>query len=140
MKNLTLLVLLISFWACKNDPPAAKKTNVEIINETTITPELVDSLANNRMEILTELRKNIGFQCNKTINQGFLYFKIKIDSNGAYSDIEVPPKDGLDHEPIEECIKNYMRDNPLDLGIIREMPDSKYGAIPRTKTYTLRVY
>lgn len=142
MKYTTLLLIIFLQFSCKTDSPKKKMqlSPVDAINATVITPELVDSLSTNRMDIISEIRKDVGYHCGIHINQNFLYFKITIDSNGKYSNIEVPESEGVDHVVIEECIKKYFLENDLDLGIIREMPESKYGAIPREKTYTLRVF
>jgi|GEM_PF-7081718 len=141
MKYSFLFLVFCIFVACKNETASdVKMSKVDIINNTTITPELVDSLSQNRIERLSDFRKDVGYHCGEGIIDAFLYFKIKIDSNGKYSEVEVPEKDGLNHVSVQECIIKYLEENNPDLGIIREMPDSKYGAVPRVKTYTLRVY
>ena len=141
MKWTFLILSLICLIACKTDKTELpKKSKIDIVNSTKITPELVDSLKKNRRDKLTDLRKNVGYHCGTNITDAFLYFKVKVDSNGKYSDIEVTEKEGLDHVTVQACIEKYLAENELDLGIIREMPDSKYGAIPRVKSYTLRVF
>jgi len=138
-----VFISFILFWcfACKTDQNTKQElSDVDVINNTTITEELVDSLKKNRIDKLTELRQNVGYHCGSGIADAFLYFKIKINSNGEYSDVEVTEKKGLNHLEVQACIQKYLSENTLDLGIIREMPESKYGAIPRIKSYTLRVY
>ncbi|NNE15736.1 MAG: hypothetical protein HKN51_12205 [Saprospiraceae bacterium] len=141
MKHLLIVFALLMFLACKNDKTATNVSENKLdLKNLVITPELVDSLKKNRIDKLTQLRKTVGRVCEQISKGGYVYFKIKVDSNGAYSEISVPNQEDENTRIFVDCIEKYIVDNNFDFGIIREMPDSKYGAIPRIKSYTLRVY
>ena len=140
-----LIISMIGLFACKNNNT---DSNTDIIipdfhvtdDEVYITQEYVDSLTQNRQQRLIDLRRNLGFDCVNIVGNGFVNLKIKVLPDGSYKDVEILEKEGVDVEPIRECVNKYFEENTLHLGELKDLPSSGKTTNKHPHVYTLLLY
>ena len=139
---LILLGSLSVLIACNNSgssEPSVPYHHVEE-GERFLTPEFIDSLTKNRQQRMVDLRRELGFECVDLMDRDYINMKIKVYPDGNYDEVTVLEKEGVDTQAIEECIKKYLSDYKINLGILRDLPDAKKKMNKHPHVYTLLIY